>query len=91
MNAIYELNEDVAYRVIDGEAMVLNLNDGEYYSLNRAGTEILQSIENRKNLDCILDTLKKKYGKHDENMEKDLTTLIKELLMNKLIRKANRG
>ncbi|UCH12740.1 MAG: PqqD family protein [Candidatus Omnitrophota bacterium] len=81
----YELSEDIAYRVIDGEAMVLNLNDGEHYSLNGTGTEILELMARKKDLKFIISTMNKEYGIDNKVIEEDLIIFVKELLTNKLI------
>lgn len=38
---IYRIDKDnVTHRILDGEAVILNLDSGDYYSLNEVGTKI---------------------------------------------------
>ncbi|MDD5672152.1 MAG: PqqD family protein, partial [Candidatus Omnitrophica bacterium] len=75
----YAINEEqITYRVIDGEAIVLNLEDAYYYGLNTVATEILELIDRKKNLCEILKTLQKEYSDIPvKQLKSDLLSLIK--------------
>jgi hypothetical protein len=47
----------VAFEVFDHEAVVLNLDSGNYYSVNRGGVEILRWIEAGASVEEILGSL----------------------------------
>lgn len=77
--------DKITYRVIDGEAVILNLDSGYYYSLNEVGTKIWESINKEKNLSEILDFLKKEYQLSERDLKNDLLTLVKDLEKEELI------
>lgn len=86
MGRCYKINsEDAAYRIIDGEAVILNLNNGYYYSLNVVGTSIWEAIVKQKTLDEILSLLKEEYPVPELQLKNDLLELVKDLEKEKLI------
>ena len=83
----YIIDKDKAsYRIIDGEAVILNLDNGYYYSLNEAGTRIWESINNQKSLSEILNFLKEEYRLPEKQLKVDLIELVKELEKEELIK-----
>jgi len=82
----YTLDKDsVTYRIIGQEAVILNMDNGNYYSLNKTGTLAWKALVEGKNLDEILALLKKKYPLPEERLKKDLSALAKDLEKEKLL------
>ncbi|MBL7196922.1 MAG: PqqD family protein [Candidatus Omnitrophica bacterium] len=84
----YKIDKDKAtYRVIDGEAVILNLDNGYYYSLNEIGTKIWEAIDKQKGLSQILDSLEEEYQLPEKQLKSDLLGLVKDLEKEELIKK----
>lgn len=84
----YTVDKDkVTYRVIDNEAVILNLDNGYYYSLNTVGTEIWENMDKKKSLIDILNFLKGKYQFSERGLKTDLMKLVRDLEKEKLIEK----
>ncbi len=84
----YKIDKDnVTYRIIDNEAVILNLDNGYYYSLNSVGTQIWQAVDKQKNLSEILGLLKEEYQLAEKQLENDLMELVRDLEKEKLIKK----
>ena len=84
----YRIDKDlIAYRIINGETVILNLDNGYYYNLDGAGTDIWQAIDQGLTLDEILELLKKEYGAPETILKKDMLEFIKNLEQKKLIKK----
>ena len=82
----YIIDKDkVTYRIIDAEAVILNLDNGYYYSLNEVGTRIWESIIKQKSLPEILNLLKEKYQLPKKQLKSDLLALVKDLEKEELI------
>ncbi|MBL7198360.1 MAG: PqqD family protein [Candidatus Omnitrophica bacterium] len=77
--------DNVTYRIIDGEAVILNLDDGNYYSLNEVGTKIWEAINRQKSLGKILSLLEEKYQLPEKRLKSDLMRLVKDLKKEELI------
>ncbi len=82
----YTIDKDkVTYRIIDNEAIILNLDNGYYYSLNKVGTKIWKAIDEQKSLGRILNFLKEKYRLPGRQLKNDLIELVRDLEKEKLI------
>jgi hypothetical protein len=86
LNKQYSINSDkVVWRNIDGEAVILNLDSGYYYSLNEVGTLIWQLLSEKKDTIRIIEAVRKEYSATESKIKKDLDSLIKDLTKEKLI------
>lgn len=86
MPVTYKVNKDkVASRIINEEAVLLNLDNGFYYSLNKTGSEIWQYLQEGRSVEEILRILEKKYATAAGLLKKDILVLINDMLKEKLI------
>ena len=82
----YKINsEDVTFRIIDDEVVILHLKNGHYYSLNKVGSKIWKAIDKKKNFSEILDYLKEEFQLPERRLKNDLLGLVKDLKQEKLI------
>ncbi len=79
------LNEDACYRVVDGEAVILDIQSGEYFNLNETGTEILERAVAGMNKAQIAEELKELYQEQGEHIEADVEELLESLLEQKIL------
>ena len=75
----------IAYRIISGKGVILNLETSYYYTLNKSATQIWDLLNKGKDLEEILTYLKKEYPLPEEKLREDLMELIKDLKKEKLI------
>ena len=77
----YTVNrENARWRVVDGEAVVINLATSHYYSLNRTGTFIWNLLAERElGFDEILDALASRYRQVPDSIEPDLRRILDDL------------
>jgi hypothetical protein len=73
-------NRDVAAKVLDGEAIMINLARGTYYSLDKVGTLVWELIEGEHTLAYILEALTLTFEVSPETAEADLQRLVGEML-----------
>lgn len=64
---------------LDGEEVILNLEDGTYYGLNEVGARIWALIQDEAMLDRVRDRLLAEFDVDPEQCERDLITLMEEL------------
>ena len=83
----WKIDKDkITYRIIDGEAVMLNLDSGYYYSLNRVGTDIWKMIDEGKEFESILNCLEQDYCQVEKrDLKKDVVALLDDLKKEKLI------
>lgn len=78
--------ENIADRIIENETVVLNLDNGMYYSLNEVGTHIWRFLDQGKSIDEIIAHLAAMYTVTQKNLTHDVATLIDELVKERLIK-----
>jgi hypothetical protein len=82
----YQINEiDIAASVIEGEAVMINLATGVYYSMEETGAYVWELLEKHHNIVEIANELSRNYQVSSDEAEKDLSDLIKELINENLI------
>jgi Coenzyme PQQ synthesis protein D (PqqD) len=82
----YKVNAPhVIHEIIDGEAVLVNMKNGYYYSLDDAGADIWDLIEKGNSLSQIEDLLKRKYRSSDSEIKSGLYELISNLHTEALI------
>ena len=70
------INQDVVFRELDGEAVILNLATGIYFGLNEVGTRIWNLIHQHGSLQQVFETMREEYEVAQEVLERDLRQLV---------------
>lgn len=82
----YKVNmPHVIHEIIDGEAVLVNMKNGYYYSLDDAGADIWDLIEKGSSLSQIETLLRRKYRASDSQIKSGLYELIHNLHTEALI------
>ncbi|HYC53550.1 MAG TPA: PqqD family protein [Candidatus Binatia bacterium] len=79
---------EVTAKVIDGEAIIINLLSGVYYSMEGTGAWIWEGIENGRSVGDICAAIAAGYGVEVTRVQNDVTALIDQLLQERMIRDA---
>ena len=80
-----KVRDDVIAREIDGEAVLISLDSGFYYSLNKAGCFIFNLILKKGDFDAILEELKSGFEVAEREAREDLEAFIGSLEQEKII------
>ena len=75
----------VVLQVIDGEALILNLNDEAVFSLNETGARIARLIEEGQPLRVIAETLSREYDISREDAQREVEGLVTVLREQRLV------
>lgn len=70
---------DVAFRIIDGEAVVITPKDGVMHTLNRVGTVLWAKLETRPTREQLVDSLVDAYEVKRATARKDVDGFVEEL------------
>ena len=70
---------------LEGEAVILNLDSGVYYTLDPVGTRIWQLIEEHGDLAKIKESMLAEYEVQAEELDSDLIRLVDELVESGLL------
>lgn len=84
-NQTFSLASGVIVTQVDGESVLLDSKNGQYFGLNDTGTQILQLIERQKYYSAICEELAKTYPDNHSEINTDVSELLSSLLSKKLI------
>jgi hypothetical protein len=82
-------NKNVAWKVLEGEAVVLSLDSGVYFTLNATGTAAWERIDGATSLEEIGRGLCGQFQVTSEQAQRDLLELTQALLDEGLISVTN--
>jgi len=77
--------EEVAARVVDGEAIIINFSNGIYYSIDKVGGYIWELIEGNCCPFEIVEAILERYDVSAEQVKSDIEKLIDELVQEGLV------
>jgi Coenzyme PQQ synthesis protein D (PqqD) len=78
-------SEEVAAKVMDGEAILINLSNGIYYSMDKVGAVLWELVEKNFSPEAMVGFIINRYEVQAEQARTDVERLLKELLDEKLI------
>ena len=73
------ISEDVVFRDLEGEAVILNLESGTYFGLDKVGTRIWSLLQKNSSLREVFEAALDEYEVDAETLERDLLRLVQEL------------
>lgn len=87
MASTYHLNPELAWRVIDGEVVILKIKTTTYYSLDPVGSFIWRAMEGApKTRDQVLDAILEEFAVDRATAVADLDELFTDLVREELVR-----
>ncbi len=78
-------NPDVAWTAVDGEAVLLDLASGYYFSLNGVGTAIWEWLDGERTLGDVHQAMCRRYEVGTDTAWEDLAALVHRLNADKLV------
>ncbi len=77
---IIKRSENATFQTVAGEAILIDLQTGKYFSLNRVGTEFWEMLDGEQSLAQHAAALATKYNADAEMVTTDLTELAEKLV-----------
>ena len=78
-------DEEVASKVIDGEAIIINLANGVYYSMDKVGALVWDLLQAGHTLEEVIATVTSRYTVPREQVELNVQELVRELIQENLV------
>ena len=83
--------DEVVSKVIDGEAIVINLSNGVYYSMDKVAAFVWELIDREVALARIVEEVVSRYDVTPEQAAADVDKLARQLQEEKLVSETNGG
>ncbi len=80
-----EMKENVIAEILDGEAVLLDLDTGKYFALNGTAARAWQLLSERRSVEAVVDTMLSEFDVPREQLEFDVEDLIRRLEAHSLI------
>jgi len=77
--------EEIVASDIDGETVMMSIQNGEYYGLDGIGSRIWELIEKPVRVSDLIDTLLEKFDVDRETCEKDVLKFLNELNKDRIL------
>jgi hypothetical protein len=79
LDASVHVAEDVVFRELDGEAVILNLQSGMYFGLDAIGTRIWQLCQQHGSIRSVWEAIQNEFDVSADTLQSDLLAFIDEL------------
>ena len=86
LETAFTVPDDVVFRDLSGEAVLLNLDSGIYFGLNPVGTRAWQLMIEHGRLDRVFERLLREYDVPADTLRDDLLDLFEQLSTHGLVR-----
>ena len=80
------VNDEVVFKEIDGETVLLDVQRGTYFGLDPVGTRVWQSLVQHGSARPVMRSLLDEFDVAPDTLEDDVRRLLGELTANDLIR-----
>lgn len=85
LQTAFTIPETVIFRELDGEAVLLNLDSGQYFGLNAVGTRIWQLLAEAGRPAAAVERMLAEFDVPRDELESDMLALIEQLAAKGLI------
>ena len=82
----FRISDDVVFRVLGDEAVILNLSTGIYFGLDSIGTRMWQLISEHGSMDKAIAAMLDEYEVEEARLRSDLEKLIEQFSEKGLVR-----
>jgi hypothetical protein len=85
MTSVVSAANDVLFRELNGEAVLLNLESGHYFGLDGVGTRIWRLCQQHGSLEAVWRAMCEEFDAPDDTLRSDLLAFVGELQAKGLI------
>jgi len=78
-------NSDVSWKILEDKCILLHLTSGNYYTLNKVGRFLWESLDGKKKLEDICEEVIDHYRIDTETVKNDIIEITRDLLREGLV------
>ncbi len=83
-NVLYR-NADILVNEVDGETVMMSIENGSYYGMNPTGNYIWNLLETEKTIVDLLNSIAKTFSLSQEQSEKEVLPFIQKMFDEKIL------
>lgn len=84
-DTVIQRNKDIPFNQIDGEVVMLSVENGEYYGMNKIGSRIWKMVEEPISIKELIKRLIVEYKVSEDQCKKDTLDFISTILKKNII------
>jgi Coenzyme PQQ synthesis protein D (PqqD) len=84
---LIRIADEVIFRVLGDEAVILNLATSQYFGLNSVGTRLWQLIAEHGSEEKVIEAFLAEYEVEEKQLRQDLTDLTQQLVQKGLVQR----
>ncbi len=85
-DTVLQRRKDLLFNEIDGEVVMLSVENSEYYGMNKVGSRIWELLEAPICLEHLIKNLLREYNVTEEQCNKETVFFVNKLIDKKLIK-----
>ena len=83
--AYFKRNQEVVWRALGDDCILLHLESGIYYTLNEEGRVLWEALDGKNKLAQIQSKIMEQYGVDAGTIQKDLIEIMEDLIKEDLV------
>ncbi|NWF35530.1 lasso peptide biosynthesis PqqD family chaperone [Mariprofundus sp. KV] len=85
MDNVIRRNPEIVHSDMDGETVMMSVNEGNYYGLNGVGSQIWDLLEQEMSVDAICTELLSRFDVEEEQCRSEVLAFLDEMVSSKVI------
>ncbi|EAU55006.1 lasso peptide biosynthesis PqqD family chaperone [Mariprofundus ferrooxydans] len=85
MSDVVRRNPEIVHSDMDGETVMMSVNEGSYYGLNGVGSQIWELLEQEMSVDAICTELLGHFDVEEEQCRSEVLTFLEEMATSNVI------
>ena len=90
MVTLARARQEVLFRELDGEAVLLEVSSGRYFGLDEVATRIWCLLREHDSVDRIVDRLLEEYEVDEARLRRDVDEFVEQLVAQRLLERVER-
>ena len=85
LQSLFIRNNDVSWKILEDKCILLHLISGNYYTLNKVGRFLWESLDGKNTLGDICNKIVEHYHIDSKTVRNDITEIVQDLLKEGLV------
>tara|TARA_B100001109_G_scaffold255669_1_gene259908 strand:+ start:7844 stop:8137 length:294 start_codon:yes stop_codon:yes gene_type:complete len=89
LEQIVKRSSDIISSEVDGEVVMMSVDQGMYFGMDSIGGEIWKKLEEPKSISALCKELSQEYNESYTTIEEDVVKFMHDLLQNNIVEKVD--
>lgn len=85
LHSILARGANASFEIVADEAVIIDINTGTYFSLNKIGTEFWQMLDGKQTIATLATQIANKYSVDREMVTNDMIEIAQQMIADKLV------